>query len=163
MKEIVLTRGKVAIVDDDDFERLNQFKWCFDNVYAKRGVYIPETQGTKTLRMHNDILTAPKGMVVDHINLNKLDNRKENLRVVSRQYNNIHRAKGCRNKTGFVGVQYIPHLKLKKWTAEIRMNGKRFYLGYFHTAIEAAREYNKHALKHFGEYAVLNQIPSGAK
>lgn len=101
MKEIKLTQGKVALVSDEDFERVNQFKWCASNNpmyrkgdakaekwYALRGTVVNGKQ--KTLYMHRFIMDAPKGKVVDHLDGNGLNNTRENLAVVEHYQNNRH-------------------------------------------------------------------------
>jgi hypothetical protein len=97
MKEIKLTKGKTAIVDDEDFDRLSQYKWQFAVIgYARRTVYVKGKKGRQTLYMHRDILATPSDMFTDHINGNRLDNRKENLRVCTQAENNRNRRYGNR-------------------------------------------------------------------
>lgn len=79
MKEIILSNGKIAIVDNEDFKRLNKYKWSFVQGYAFRNTHRNRKNGT--VRMHREILKAPMGTDVDHKNGNRLDNRKENIRV----------------------------------------------------------------------------------
>lgn len=86
MKEIQLTRGKVAIIDDDDYDRVSTFRWNWDSRYAKRTVWF--NGKCKTIMMHSFIMGCPmKGLVTDHINRNKLDNRKSNLRICTQKEN----------------------------------------------------------------------------
>jgi len=148
MKEIPLTQGKVTLVDDDDFEYLNQWKWyCSSNNYALRGA-------PKHIRMHRVIMRTPAGVFVDHINHNKLDNRKENLR-------NCTKAENCRNQllfssntSGYKGVYF--NKWNNKWMAQLRCFGEHRHLGYFSNPEDAARAYDKEAIKKFGEFALLN-------
>ena len=86
MKEIPLTQCKVALVDDKYFEFLNQFKWRFSNGYAARSD-IRTKRGRKTILMHRAIMDAPKGVEVDHVNGDKLDNQRSNLRLCNRKWN----------------------------------------------------------------------------
>ncbi len=156
-KEIPLTQGKVAIVDDEDYERLMEYKWCYSSTigYAVSRTYVGGKK--KVLLMHRFILNAPPDKVTDHINHNKLDNRKSNLRICSSSENNrnmpINRAN---NKSGYRGVYWSK--SRKKWIANIRFNNKPIYLGIFDNKHDAARMYNFWAVDLFGEYANLNVI-----
>lgn len=158
MKKISLTKNKVAIVDDEDFEYLNQFKWyatfSSGNYYAIRGVTI-EKHKQRGLTMHRVIMNAPNGVMVDHINHNTLDNRKENLRLCNNTQNQQNRILISKHTTsGFKGVTW--HKRDNKWTAAIRVNGKRIYLGYHNTAEKAAHAYDDAAKKYHKEFASLN-------
>lgn len=116
MKEILLTKGKVAIIDDEDFDRVSAYTWCFDR-YACRGVW----KSTKVY-MHKFIFgKVPEEFLVDHINGNKLDNRKENLRLIGRRGNALNSNKKW-GKSGIRGV--VKHRN--KWVAQI---GRRDELG----------------------------------
>jgi hypothetical protein len=153
MKEIPLSQGLFALVDDEDFEELNKFKWFVqknkNTFYAKR--HIKKEEQDTTIYMHNIIMKTPKEMVTDHINHNGLDNQKSNLRIVT-QRQNMHNKQ---NKTSsmFVGVHW--HKLAKKWNANIRVNGKQIYLGQFNNEEEAHNAYlNK--LADIGEVFVDN-------
>lgn len=155
MKKIELVgkygTGKFALVDDDDYEKLNQYKW---HVY-KIG-YIYARVSKKYTYMHRLIMNAPKGIEVDHINHDKFDNQKSNLRLCTRQQN-IHNKKPNKNKTSkYKGVRW--HKGNKSWQSKISYDGKRYYLGYFNTEAEAAHAYNIKATELFGEFAFLNEI-----
>jgi hypothetical protein len=127
MKYIQLTQGKVAIVDDEDFERVNQFKWCFDTGYAARKSGPRKAQ--VKIWLHRFIMQTPPGMDTDHINGNKLDNRKNNLRICTHSIN-LNNSKLARNNTtGFQGVSWSKDKK--KWRATKGYFGKQFWLGYF--------------------------------
>jgi hypothetical protein len=152
MKYIELTRGKVAIVDDEDFERLNQLKWHVTR-FGYAGHWFPKK---KYVFMHNLIQKVPIGMQPDHINRNKLDNRKCNLRICTKSENNINKSLHPCNTSGFRGVHF--YKSRKKWQAYINKDSKRTFLGYFKTKEEAALVYNNFALKYFGEFAVLNKL-----
>ena len=112
MKKITLTQGKEAIVDDDDYEMLMEYKWCAQKritgiFYVARST--PKDSSGKQkilLLMHREITNAPKGMEVDHINGNPLDNRKENLRICTNQQNAMNRGKRSDNTSGYKGVSY---------------------------------------------------------
>lgn len=150
-KEIFLTQGKIAVVDFEDYEYLMQWNWYYSGRgYAARSDH---------LKMHRIILER-MGHIdfeeVDHINRNKLDNQRCNLRPVSLQQNQCNKGKSDNNTSGYIGVSW--NKRAKKWHAQIRVNYKRFHLGYFDNIIKAAEAYNKAARKYRGEFAVLNEI-----
>ena len=157
MKEIPLTQGKVAIVDDEDYEYLRQFKWYAQwdgwNWYAKRNVIVNGKQ--KTILMHRVIMGVPNGRHTDHINHNGLDNREINLRICTAAGNQHNTGKQRNNTTGYKGVVITCGKYIK---AQISNNGKRIHLGLFKTLEEAAKAYNEAAIKYHGEYAQLNEI-----
>lgn len=152
MKEIPLTKGKVALVDDADYDALAKFKWYAheshnDTWYAMR------TDGTKALRMHRFILGASAGQDVDHADFNGLNNTRANLRLCTRAQNSAHaRRPDQKNFRGVSPSRFQPN----PWRASIRVNTKSLSLGHFKTAEEAARAYDEEARKVWGEFAVLN-------
>lgn len=155
-KEIVLSQGKVAIVDDADYEWLSRWKWCASRVphtcYAIRSVGRGKTQ--KRTYMHRAILDAPPELWVDHINADGLDNRRANLRLCTRAENNRNRRKHRDTASRFKGI--VP--SYGKWIAQIKVNGKRFQLGRFVDEKSAARAYNEAAIRLHGEFAILNDL-----
>lgn len=154
MKTIKLTKGQFAIVDDEDFEFLNQWKWFASK--DKNTFYANKRHGKTILQMHRLIMNPKKGEVIDHINLNGLDNRKKNLRICSPKENIRNAPKRMKATSKFKGV-YLPSGK-DKWRATIRIDGKKKNLGTFASELEAAIAYNNAALKHFGEFAYLNSL-----
>lgn len=144
-------KGKYfALVDDKDFKWLNQFRWAItNNGYAVRRV------GNRLFQMHRQIIGTPSEFDTDHINGNKLDNRRCNLRVVTRSQNNANQKINSANTSGYKGVSWNKHLKY--WSAYIKYNGKRI-VKYFKTKDEAAKGYNKLAMIYFGKFAKLNDI-----
>jgi hypothetical protein len=154
MREIQLTKGKVAIVDDDMFEYLNQFKWCYSKGYAIRGIRV--NGKAEKICMHRAIINTPVGMDTDHMNMNKLDNRRENLRICNRSENIRNTGLRSTNSSGYKGVTL--HKARNKWRARIRVNGKKKSLGYFATKEEAAKAYNAAASFYFREFAWLNIV-----
>ena len=155
MKEIKLTQGKFAIVDDDDFKKLNQYKWhtCVgkNTFYAIRSVYKINGKQT-TIRMHREIMNAPKDIKIDHKFHNGLDNRKENLRFCNTQQNNFNRKTfNKNNKLGVKGVCW--HNDHKKFMANIQIDNKIICLGYFNVLGDADSVYRIAEEKYFGEFA----------
>jgi hypothetical protein len=151
-KTISLTQGKVALVSDEDFDRVNQFKWCFSHGYG----YRKADHGTKTQYMHRFILGAQKDDEVDHKNQNKLDNRRENLRFCSRSENSANKGKQKNSTTGYMGVSW--NKNRQKYKAYIVCEGTQHELGFYDDKHEAAEAYNKKALLIYGEFAYLNRI-----
>ena len=154
--EIPLTQGKTAIIDASDIEKVTPYKWMFHGGYARSSKYNPKTRKNYSIHMSHVILPCPDGMFIDHINRNKLDNRRCNLRVVTRSQNNANRRCFSNSKSQYKGV-----LRSKKtgwWEAAIRKDGKQISLGSYETEIAAASAYNDYARRMWGEYAVLNEI-----
>lgn len=157
MKQIKLSQGKFALVDDEDFEWLNQFKWFAhyelrpNAFYANRNV--PKEHKGEPVRMARLIMNTPKGMVCDHINGDTLDNRKSNLRNCSVAQNNMNRNGVGGTYSGYKGV--FP-AGTSGWFSRIGYQGKKIYLGFFLDPTEAAKFYDKKAIELHGEYARLN-------
>jgi len=157
MKQIPLTQGKFALVDDEDFERVNQFKW---QAHCERSIWytlrsLPRREGKRlVMRLHRLILNAPPNMQVDHINGNGLDNRKENLRLCTHSQNNWNRIKK-RGSSKFKGVHW--HKVGKQWSSQICYNRKKIYLGLFQDPATAAKVYDDAAKKYFGVFAKTNR------
>lgn len=148
MKYIELTSGKVAIVDDENYETLKQHNWRFKKGYAVRLV---TKDGKKIcLYMHREIMNTPKHLVVDHINLNGLDNRKENLRNCTHQQNSLNKRKHKRNTTGARGVVFCK--RLGKFAAQIGFMYKHYHLGYFDNIEDAKNAYEIKSKELFGEF-----------
>jgi hypothetical protein len=155
VKKIPLTKGYYAIVDDDDYERVSQFKWTYSKGYAVRSVKDEQGRWVHQL-LHRFILNAPEELKVDHINGNALDNRKSNLRLCTQKDNSRNSKKPKNNTSGYKGVTY--DRRKKKWKAQIKVNYKNIFLGHFDSKHDAARMYNFWAKDLFGEYARLNVI-----
>lgn len=158
MKRIPLTQDKYAIVDDEDYEYLNQWKWMLrrdkNNLYVVRGVWV--NNKVEIILMHRLIMNCPKDMEIDHINHNGLDNRRYNLRICTHAQNCQNR-KPYKNKLSkHKGVTW--RKDSKKWKAQIRFNGKQMSIGSYITESEAIRAYNKKAKELFGEFAYLNGL-----
>ncbi len=156
MKTIPLTQGKVAIVDDEDYEWLNQRKW-----YAKKGVstwYAMRNEysknGHKSIRMHQQILTPEIGMEVDHIDHNGLNNQRNNIRIATNAENRHNQKLQKRTISGFKGVTW--HVGDSKWRARITIDKQEKFLGNFNSQTNAAIAYDNAAKRLFGEFACLN-------
>lgn len=154
MKEIKLTQNKVAVVDDEDFEQLNQYKWYAhkqsNNCYASRTIRLNKRK--ITIKMHREVLNAGNGISVDHINGNGLDNRKENIRLCTTQQNAFNRKHPHpKNKLKTKGVRW--HNGARKFIAKIKINGKKIHLGYFNVLGDADSAYRFAEEKYFGEFA----------
>jgi hypothetical protein len=161
LKEIKLTNGKTATIDDEDYEKVSKVNWYYRKEgYAVGNLPSPEKGVYPKVLMHRYIVDAPKGTQVDHINGNKLDNRKDNLRIANASTNKANCGVRSTNTSGYKGVVFVKarkHLD-KVWAAQIKVDYKTIGLGYFETKEEAAEAYNKAAVKYFGEFALLNII-----
>jgi hypothetical protein len=148
--------GKFALVDDEDYDYLNQYPWYIDaHGYAFSRFWNKNTKRTEGVGfMHRLLLT--NGNKVDHINGNKLDNRRENLRYCTSDQNMYNRRKHSKATSRYKGVFF--EKALNKWRACIRFNKKLIYLGSFIDENEAALAYNKKAEELFGEFACLNEV-----
>jgi len=153
-KEIQLTKGYVAIVDDDDFEHLSGYRWYqHSHGYA---VHTYTENGKRVQLYMHRVIMKPKSGVVDHRNRNPLDNRKKNLRCCTQRENAMNRV----GKTGvkYKGVSRYSKRYPNRWRANIVVHYKQKWLGSFSSQEEAAEAYNKAAIIYFGEYAKLNVV-----
>lgn len=163
MKEIKLTKGQIAFVDDEYFEYLNQWKWFAvksrDTYYANRR--IKDSDGNiKAAIMHRIIMCAKNDTQVDHRDSNGLNNQKSNLRLCSNGQNQMNRGgwrkskyKGVTIKNSYYKDRHYIYIR-----ARINVGNKQFHLGNFKTEPEAAEAYNEAALKYHGDFARLNVI-----
>lgn len=162
MIEIPLSQGKVALIDDADYEKVSHHKWSVSfcktgqKWYARRTIRRDKKQ--HTIYLHRFILDAPPHLQVDHINGNGLDNRRANLRLVTVTQNR-QCGRSRPNKTRLKGVCF--YKSRQTYQARIVVNGKKICLGYYKTPLEAALAYDAAAIKPHGEYARLN-FPIGS-
>ena len=156
MIEISLTQGMVAFIDDEDFELVSQYKWGANrdgNTYYAATNTSRKQPPRKHIKMHRLIMGAKDGQLVDHINFNGLDNRKENLRFAT-VAENSHRQAVIKGKSKYRGVCWDK--ARDKWVSRIRFNHTRITLGHFTSEIDAAKAYDAAASKYFGEFAFRN-------
>jgi hypothetical protein len=159
MKRIKLTQGKFALVSDEDYEFLSQWKWCackdHKTFYAVRG--LPGVNGKPTtIKMHRVIAERIGIKNPDHKDQNGLNNQRSNLREATQSQQIANQNLRRNNTSGYKGVSWFK--RAEKWRAYIRVSRKQIYLGLFMDIKDAAKAYNKAALKYFGEFAVLNKV-----
>jgi len=157
---IKLTQGKHALVDAEDYEYLNQWKWLADNkkntYYAARNVRLGVHGVWRLVYMHRVILGPPKNKKVDHKDGNGLNNQRYNIRVCTHKQNMQNQTPQTGRSSKFKGVR--KRKDSKKWAAYIKKNKKQISLGCFASEIDAAIAYNKKATELFGEFARINEI-----
>jgi hypothetical protein len=160
MKEIQLTQGQVALVDDEDFERVSQYKWRAQkaNRVKRLKFYVVSGQSPSLILLHRLIVGAPKSAVVDHISGDGLDNRRGNLRLATHAQNMRNSATVLltHNSSGFRGVSWCKNQN--RWRTRLAVDGNLMHVGYFTDKLEAAKAYNEAAKKYHGEFATLNPI-----
>jgi hypothetical protein len=168
--EVPLTRGRVAWVDPDDFPLVTGYGWFACQTRSRtelaggrkeRWVARGQVNGRK-VNMHRLVMGEPPGVQVDHVRhqtdiLGTLDNRRANLRLATSSQQNSNR----RGKNRYKGVWYRPRVgAARPWRAAVMFKGKRYHLGSFATAEKAALAYNAKAVELFGEFALLNVVPT---
>lgn len=166
MKRIELTQDKYALVDDEDYPYLSQYKWHFFKSNFKNGNgYAMRYAGggrknRQTEFMHHTLMGRVTGLEIDHKDGDGLNNQKSNLRHLTHSQNLLNKDRYSNNKSGFKGVSL--HSKnstlAKPWVARIKVGDKYLSLGYFKTPEEAAKAYDKASIKHHGEFANLNGV-----
>lgn len=141
-----------AIIDKEDYGKVSKFKWHISEGAAKTDVNRVKLPLASLLMG----IESNRKVVVDHINLDKLDNRKENLRACTHQENDCNKLVRKDSVCGFKGVQ--KHKGTGKWRARIRVEGKNKSLGLYYKIADAAKAYNAAAIKYQGEFAHLNDL-----
>ena len=155
VKEIPLTKGKVALVDDEDYKKLSKYKWRAE----KRGDLFYAYRSARRhggYAMHGEILSVPLGMEIDHKDRNGLNNQKGNLRFCTVSQNQANAKSRIGGTSRFKGVGWFK--PSRKWRALIKVKKQLIYLGLFTTEEDAAMAYNNAALRYFGEFARLNSV-----
>lgn len=150
-----------ALVDDEDFDWLNQWKWGRNNYgYAVRSYYYSKGNKWKTIGMAMEIMKKyglyDPDKFIDHINRSRLDNRKSNLRMATRSQNGMNSRIPKNNTLGYKGIYFVKNSKINPWAAQITYNNKPIRIGCYPTKEEAAKAYDEVAVKYFGEFASLN-------
>lgn len=156
MRIIKLTQDKEMLVDDEDYDILMENKCQYHHMgYAVTSKKINGEY--KQFQVHRLILKlTTKDKAVDHINGNKLDNRKQNLRLATTQENGMNRAKHKKFTSEYKGVGWSK--ARNKWRATIYFNYKAIYIGIFNNEEDAAKAYNEKANELFGKFAKLNEV-----
>lgn len=156
---IPLTQNKYALVDKEDFEWLNQWKWYYAHGYAVRSDY-SNGRPPRQVKMHRQIMGEPEGLEIDHKNTDRLDNRHENLRIATKNQNQQNARIPKNNISGYKGVSWCS--QLGKWRAylQVKIDDKKkaVYLGCYENPVEGAKAYNRAALEYFGEFARINNV-----
>lgn len=151
MAELLVSGNIIALVDDEDLERLSAHRW-----FIHSGGYASRQEGTwrkgrKQIYMHQEVMG---GKIIDHINANKLDNRKANLRFATKGQNNANRGLLSNNTSGYKGVTWDK--SRGKYQAYAWFQDKKYYLGRFDSILDAAKVVDDFNKKYFGEFAYLN-------
>lgn len=148
-----------AIIDDEDCELVSRFKWNILKQsicsYATCAMYIGRINKKEIMthmKMHRLIMRPPKGIEIDHINYNGLDNRRSNMRICTRLQNIVH----TRKREGFTSIYKGVSKARNRWRATIKTNGKKHHLGMFDNEMDAAKVYDDAAKKAWGEFAFVN-------
>ena len=158
-KQIQLTQGKFAIVDEDVFDYLNQWKW---NAIKGKGTWYAETRiidsnGSRNVKMHRFIINGNLGALdIDHKNGNGLHNYKSNLRECKNVQNCMNRRKRNNCSSIYKGVCYIK--RNRNYSSVIKVEGNPVWIGAFAEESDAALAYNDAAIKYFGSFARLNEV-----
>lgn len=153
MKQITLTQGKVALIDDGDFEFLSGFKWFA--VFDGYNWYAASKISCRSVKMHQLLMSVNGGSEIDHRDNNGLNNQRSNLRICTHRNNIRNKKIASRNKSGLKGVSWKPHIS--RWIAQIKTDDKVVHLGTFIKKEDAAMTYDAAAEKHFGEFACTNR------
>lgn len=160
MRTIQLTQGKVALVEDEDYERIAANDWCAHKE-RRRWYAVRRRPGGGIIRMHREILGAPDGMEVDHVDGDGLNNQRANMRLATTKQNAANKKKQRPGETTskYIGVS-SPKITTRRptrwWRAMARLGGKYTFIGAYRDEIDAARAYDRAILAERGEFAVTN-------
>lgn len=155
MKYILTTREQYAIVDDENYDYLNQWKWKLDS----KGYAVRQTSRKlgkrKIVYMHREVAKTPQDMLTDHKNFNKLDNRRKNLRICTKRENQIHQT-NSRNTSGIRGISYDKNSN--KWIIQFSPQKYKYKRIYLNSKQDAIKKYNKMVKKYYGEFGILASL-----
>ena len=149
MKTIPLTRGKEAVIDDADYELVSKYKWHYNGRYAVHTTYIDNKK--VNIWMHRLIMDTPKGLFTDHINFDRLDNRKSNLRIATKSENMHNRPAQTNNTSGHKNIYFDKSRKL--WAVEVKVQGKKTHIGRYKDIADALIARNEAYKDIVGEFA----------
>lgn len=158
MKLIPLTKGRFALVDDSDYAWLSSFRWCYSSDGYAVNYYRDDYGRSRKRSMHRLLMAAilkqfvPPELQVDHINHNRIDNQRQNLRLATRSQNQAYKMLQANNSTGYKGVIWSKN----RWEVRIRYQGRKLYLGRYDDPIQAASVYDGSARLLYQEFAGLN-------
>lgn len=152
--KIKLTQNRFALVDRDDLSMLLKYSWSVTHWGYACSYVGGGNKNPKFTSMHRMIMNAKKGEEIDHINGNRLDNRRSNLRFCTRQQNRFNEKLRSNKTSKFKGVYW--QKDIKRWRARIQKDGEVNYLGTFLNELDAAKAYDKAAKKLFGNFAFIN-------
>lgn len=155
MRKILLQRNIFSIVDDEIFETVKDISWSFQE-NRKNGHKYVRSNNNERIYLHRYIMNNPVGFVVDHINGNTLDNRKENLRVCTNSQNSSNQKIRKNNQYGLKGISF--DRRRGKWYARIKSNNVTKYLGSFYSRYDAALAYNKASKLIHKEFGLTNLL-----
>jgi hypothetical protein len=157
VREIPLTQGKVALVDEEDYERVSARPWFAvkDEKVNRTNWYARTRDGARHISLHRFILGAERGIQIDHKDGDGLNCRRENLRIATHGQNMQNRSKGS-GSSRFKGVTWWSLNGVGRWRAQIGYDGTMHHIGLFNSEEEAARAYDAKAREHFGEFARTN-------
>jgi len=154
LKIIYTKKNEEIFVDDDDYEWLNQYTWHIGKGYAARARWLSDGDGGKRIMMHRQIMSAQKGEIIDHIDRNRKNNQRSNLRICSYAENaRNHKVLKC-NKSGVTGVTW--NKQNQKWIVIITINKERLYLGLYSSFEEAVNVRKKAEIEYFGEFRAID-------
>jgi hypothetical protein len=140
--------GKKFYVDWSDYDKyVKGYRFMMNDGYV---AYSSVKDGLCHKKLHRIILDCPEDMMIDHINHDKLNNSRSNLRIVTQQQNCMNKGKHKNNTSGIIGVNW--HKKYKKWVAQINLNNKKIHIGLFDNFDEACKARKEAEIKYFGEF-----------
>lgn len=156
MRAISLNDGLEVLIDDEDYSLVSEFKWYGGKADQARDNWYAQAHALgKTIYMHRLLLGAEPGQQLDHIDRNGLNNQKSNLRICTQRQNNAA-IPGVKSSTGFRGVEFSPQNNRNRYRACLYHQQRRVHLGYFPTAVAAAKHRDNAAREVYGEFAQLN-------